>query len=252
MLIIREDIYVNIQFKIQMNAQSHDATLPTPTVHLNGNKTIYSVPEETTLYIKCRDSRNPTKFKDETVKISGMGEITFKSGCAIVLPGGQTFRTPSTYTGYQMENAKIYDLLRSHPIQTNITIKKMIEEEIPLTHLTIGEFQMPSWSEFAAETLHPIRSMPFITKFFICGLLMLIIVIIFKYLYKKNLLCCFKNDNMVNIPYVIPPENANICRIKNNDPRNRCSTHSHIQIRIKLHHPVSRRIHTMHNRHQTL
>ena len=28
----------------------------------------------------------------------------------------------------------------------------MIEEEIPLTHLTIGEFQMPSWSEFAAET----------------------------------------------------------------------------------------------------
>ena len=138
-----------------------------------------------------------------------MGEITFKSGCAIVLPGGQTFRTPSTYTGYQMENSKIYDLLRSHPIQTNITIKKMIEEEIPLTHLTIGEFQMPSWSEFAAETLHPIRSMPFITKFFICGLLILIIVIIFKYLYKKNLLCCIKNNNLVNIPYVIPPENTN-------------------------------------------
>ena len=183
--------------------------ITTPTVHLNGNKTIYSVPEETTLYIKCRDSRNPTKFKDETVKISGMGEITFKSGCAIVLPGGQTFRTPSTYTGYQMENSKIYDLLRSHPIQTNITIKKMIEEEIPLTHLTIGEFQMPSWSEFAAETLHPIRSMPFITKFFICGLLVVIIMIIIKYLYKKNLLCCIRNNNMVNIPYMLPPENTN-------------------------------------------
>ena len=68
---------------------------------------------------------------------------------------------------------------------------------------------MPSWSEFAAETLHPIRSMPFITKFFICGLLILIIVIIFKYLYKKNLLCCIKNNNLVNIPYVIPPENTN-------------------------------------------
>ena len=108
-----------------------------------------------------------------------------------------------------MENSKIYNLLRSHPIQTNITIKKMIEEEIPLTHLTIGEFQMPSWSEFAAETLHPIRSMPFITKFFICGLLMLIIVIIFKYLYKKNVLCCIRNNNLVNIPYVLPPENTN-------------------------------------------
>jgi hypothetical protein len=85
----------------------------------------------------------------------------------------------------------------------------MIEEEIPLTHLTIGEFQMPSWSEFAAETLHPIRSMPFITKFFICGLLVLIVVIIIKYLYKKNLLCCIKNNNMVNIPYMLPPENTN-------------------------------------------
>ena len=105
-----------------------------------------------------------------------------------------------------MENANIYDLLRSHPIQTNITIKKMIEEEIPLTHLTIGEFQMPSWSEFAAETLHPIRSMPFITKFFICGLLVLIIMITIKYLYKKNLLCCIRNNNMVNIPYMLPPE----------------------------------------------
>ena len=63
---------------------------------------------------------------------------------------------------------------------------------------------MPSWSEFAAETLHPIRSMPFITKFFICGLLVLI-----KYLYKKNLLCCIRNNNMVNIPYTLPPENTN-------------------------------------------
>ena len=34
-------------------------------------------------------------------------------------------------------------------------------------------------------------------------------MIIIKYLYKKNLLCCIKNNNLVNIPYVIPPENTN-------------------------------------------
>jgi hypothetical protein len=183
--------------------------LPAPAIHINGNKTIYSVPEETTLYIKCRDSRNPTKFKDDTLKINGMGEITFKSGCAIVLPGGQKFHTPSTYAGYQMDDAHLYQLVRSHPIQTNITIKKMMEEEIPLTHLSLQQFQLPTWEEFAAETLHPIRSMPFFTKFFLCAMILLVTALIIKYLYKKNRLCCIRNHNLVNIPYVIPPENYN-------------------------------------------
>ena len=81
---------------------------PTPTVHLNGNKTIYSVPEETTLYIKCRDSRNPTKFKDETVKISGM----WRNNIQIRMCYSSTWRTDisNTIHLHRISNGKLQNI----------------------------------------------------------------------------------------------------------------------------------------------
>ena len=180
--------------------------IPAPSLHINENTTIYSVPKETTLYVKCRDSKSPTKFKDESVTIKGMGQISFKPGCAIVLPGGEKFYTPTNYAGLYIDDAKLYNLIRAYPIPTNVTIKKMVEEQIPLTHLTLEQVSMPSWEQFTAETFHPIRAMPFFTKMFITIVTFLIIALIFRYLYKNDKLpCCRRRD----IPYVLPPEGGN-------------------------------------------
>ena len=45
------------------------------------------------IYIKCRDPKHPTKFKDETITLKGTGEISFQQGCAITLPTGQKFKS---------------------------------------------------------------------------------------------------------------------------------------------------------------
>jgi hypothetical protein len=51
--------------------------IPTSSLHVNKNTTIYSVPKETTLYAKCGDLKSPTKFMDESVTITVMGQIAF-------------------------------------------------------------------------------------------------------------------------------------------------------------------------------
>ena len=66
-----------------------------PVLHINGNTTIYSVPAPTPVYIKCKDPKHPTKFRDETITLKGSGEISFQQGCSITLPKGQTFKIPT-------------------------------------------------------------------------------------------------------------------------------------------------------------
>jgi hypothetical protein len=80
--------------------------LSAPNLHVNENTTSYSVPKETTMCVKCRDSKSPTKIKDEL--IAGMGQISFKSGCPIVLTGGEKSYTITNYAGIYIYNWNKY------------------------------------------------------------------------------------------------------------------------------------------------
>jgi fructose/tagatose bisphosphate aldolase len=59
-----------------------------------------------------------------------MGQISFKPGCTIVLQGVEKFDTPTNYAGIYIDDSKLYNLIRSYPIPNNLTIKKMVEEQI--------------------------------------------------------------------------------------------------------------------------
>ena len=70
----------------QLNCPLQETTLiRKPFIWTTGNHTVFSVPEPTSLFIKCT---NPNKIKDyqeSNIVIKGMGDTTFQSGCTITL-----------------------------------------------------------------------------------------------------------------------------------------------------------------------
>ena len=97
-----------------------------------------------------------------------------------------------------MDDSKLFNLVRAYPIPSNVTITKIVVEDIPLTHLSLDQVAMPSWDQFAAETFHPIRAMPFMTKLFISTAVILILILTFRCLYRKGYCSCFnkRSQNM--------------------------------------------------------
>jgi len=67
-----------------------------PFFQIDGNHTIYSVPKETTLYVKCSENILSARYKDKSVTIKGTGEAIFKHSCTVTLPDGSTFTTPAS------------------------------------------------------------------------------------------------------------------------------------------------------------
>ena len=88
---------------------------------------IYSLPQETRIYIKCKNFNHFEKYADETT-ISGIGEATFKPGCSITLPNSSKFKTPINRMTEKMENSKIFEILRIYPIPT-VKIQKLTSNE---------------------------------------------------------------------------------------------------------------------------
>ena len=98
------------------------------------------------------------------VIISGMGELSFKSGCAIVLQDGSKLHSPMHHRTTAMDDLHLYNLIQQYPVNTNITIPIPDIMEIPLTHLSINNLTIPEWDQFRAETLFPLRSLPFLAR----------------------------------------------------------------------------------------
>lgn len=63
-----------------------------------GNTTIYSVGNETTIFVRCSDSHSHVAIQDDTVKIKGTGTITLRAGCTASLPDGTKWHTPAIQT----------------------------------------------------------------------------------------------------------------------------------------------------------
>ena len=76
------------------------------------------------------------------VIITGMGEMSFKSGCAIVLQDGSRVHTPVHHPSTTMDDSNLYNLIQQYPTNTNITIPIPEIIETPLTHLSAINFTM--------------------------------------------------------------------------------------------------------------
>ena len=56
--------------------------------------------------------------------------------------------------------------------------------------MSLDQVAMPSWGQFAAETFHPIRAMPFMTKLFISLMVILILALILRCIYRRGYFSC--------------------------------------------------------------
>ena len=110
---------------------------PEPLILVSGNRTIYSVPYETHLYVKCYDHAGSHRFKDETLNISGIGEATFRPSCTITLPGGATFDTPAGTIEEHLSGSRLFEILKTHDPHNDVVIQRPPQKfpDLPIINL---------------------------------------------------------------------------------------------------------------------
>jgi hypothetical protein len=136
---------------------------PQPEIHITGNRTIFSVPTATALFVKCSEHSFSSKNQDTTVTITGMGEVAFRPSCTITLPDGRKFSTPSAPHIQKLTDLQMFELLRIFPVPTNVVIRRIPDlPQIPI--LTLQDVQIPTQEELTALSFHPIKVIPFLTQ----------------------------------------------------------------------------------------
>ena len=187
---------------------------PSPTMHIKDNKVIYSVPEETTMFARCNN--HDTFTPDQaSFKITGMGQIAFRSSCTITLPDGSHFKTPTLYPSENIKELKLYDLLNIQPVMTNVTLRFLpppqLEEVVPVS-LSFDDISLPSMEDLKLETFHPVRIIPFIIRL---GFTIVVILAIIAVCYSCRYtilqcccsFCCNPPTNYTNADRYSPREN---------------------------------------------
>jgi len=172
-----------------------------PFFHIDGNYTIYSVPQDTRLYIKCSESNLSNKYKDESVTIRGMGEAVFKYSCTVTLPSGAKFTTPAAKTTENTSDLKIFELLKVYPMPTGvvITAAQSILPNSTDTPLSLLQVEVPTKAQLTYEAFHPLRSIPFLIRVACITAFVIVMIIAIKcfwpniraWLGRKWYCCCF-------------------------------------------------------------
>jgi len=174
---------------------------PEPVIHISGNRTIFSVPQETTLYVKCSEKAQSSVYEDTSITINGMGEAVFRQSCTVTLPDGTRFQTPSAPHITKLSGLNMFELLRIHPIPTDVVIHRL-PEFTPIKPLSLEEVQLPSPAQLTLQAFHPHHSFPFLVQASVLiGFFLVILLILYCCRRKvKSMLhtcsCgnCFKAD----------------------------------------------------------
>ena len=120
---------------------------PRPEFIINGNRTIYSVPSATRLYIKCDNLADQHKYVDSNTVINGIGDITFRAGCTITTTEGTKWTTPSVHSlDYLPDNTQLFQKHKSYNVPTDVTIKFLTHSD--LSQMSIREFTKQSSASF--------------------------------------------------------------------------------------------------------
>ena len=154
--------YVTRQTTCQL--EEMEIMLP-PFFHIDGNHTIYSVPKETKLYVKCSENNLSARYRDESVTIKGTGEAVFKHSCTVTLPDGSTFTTPASKSTESTSDLKIFELLKVYPIPTGVTIKHhSTAANHSFEEISLRDVEVPTQAELTYEAFHPMKSIPFLIR----------------------------------------------------------------------------------------
>ena len=140
---------------------------PLRYIHIKGNKTIYSVPEETLVYIKCDDMKSPTHSREITFVMKHMGQVTFKPGCTINFPDGTKFKTPAYYEAETIDDSTLFHVLATYSIPKNARIKRFYSYDYRSIAKLETEDNYPTLAKLKEDIFHPTRALGFLVKFLV-------------------------------------------------------------------------------------
>ena len=174
-----------------------------PFIRNIGNHTVFSVPEPTSLFIKCTNPNMIKDYQDSNIVIKGMGDITFRSGCTITLPDGSKWDTPALQPLYQMKaDAPLYSPYNTFPMATNVSIKYLRKEDftnIPkIVYVNASTYQIETPEDMAKEAFTNHRTLvPYIMRagatIIIAALLLLLAIYMYIQCRKSCTFCpCVK------------------------------------------------------------
>jgi hypothetical protein len=160
-----------------------------PFIYFNGVRAIYSVPRETSAFVKCNES--PKYNHGVSVVLREIGEVNFEPGCIIQIIGEKQalYNTPSDA---QTINVDGWPTFTTHIITQNLSAMKP-----PALHLTgfpdieFKDIAIPTVRDIIRGAFHPSQSLSialqiiaWITGFVLIGLIAL---------------CCYKTKCYVCI-----------------------------------------------------
>ena len=113
----------------QLSCTLKESSLPQrPFIRTIGNYTVFSVPEPTSLFVKCANPSTTKDYQDSNIVIKDMGDITFRAGFTITLPDGSKWDTPAIHPLYRMkEDTPLYSPYNTMPVPTNVTVQYLSE-----------------------------------------------------------------------------------------------------------------------------
>ena len=125
-----------------------------------GNTTIYSVGNETTIFVRCNDPHSHERTQDDTVRIKGSGTITLRAGCTASLPDGTKWHTPAIQPTNKM--GEDYALFAAHntlPTDVAYTLKMDPKLSTPPPQIILVQ---PSQEDL--DTAHEFATAAFLDK----------------------------------------------------------------------------------------
>ena len=125
-----------------------------------GNTTIYSVGDETTLFVRCNDPNNPTRTQDDTIKIKGTGTITLRAGCTASLPDGTKWHTPDIQATHKLNsNMELFAAHNTFPTDVTFTMDVEPKQQPPPPQIVLLK---PTQEDL--DTAHEFASAAFLDK----------------------------------------------------------------------------------------
>ena len=116
----------------QISCPLVESTIPKrPFIRSIGNHTIFSVPEPTSIFIKCKNMWTTNSYQDTSTVIKGMGDITFRPGCVVTLPDGSKWDTPDIHPLVQItENMPMYSPYNTMPQASDVRVEYIRHTDI--------------------------------------------------------------------------------------------------------------------------
>jgi hypothetical protein len=158
--------------------------------YLDDQDMYFSVKNNTRLYVKCEKHKHSTDYMDQSVDISGQGQVRLRPSCTITTQDGGSFKTRDPEEVQNLTNIPIYKILKHFPQPTGYEItNEDINNTITYVHnhitLAEDEDQALSLADLLAEALKPKKSLTFIlSAIMLAGIVISILITMYLCRYK--------------------------------------------------------------------